>query len=199
MKPENWDLFLKIEKELYHLREPERQDATIFECENHTIKEIDGLYICVHCGCVEGTALDTDGIHKENRKSFRPYEKSKHLGDLIKRISGHYYLNKNGAGPSHLILDKIPTDIKGIRKYLSKKKLNIKNDYYYWLLKNEITKKISPDHVNSWIKEFKKLRNISPRQFLYKKFLVTPGYEMFIDLFAQKKDKLINQIQSMDY
>ena len=197
MLEKNWDIFNRMERYIYEFENTKNIYKEEPECK-HKIEDVDGMYVCTKCGCVEGFALDTDGIQHENKKAFRPYEKSKQLTDLMKRISGHYYLLKNGASPSHLILSKIPHDIKGIRKYLKDKKLNMKNDYYYWLLKNDITKKISSEHFTSWTKEFKKTRRISPKQFLYRKFSENPEYEMFVDLFAQKKDKIINQTQSED-
>ena len=199
--PKNWEIFNEMEKCIHEFEKVLmfRQDATFFEPEfeskcEHDIRDVEGTYVCIKCGVVEDLVLDTDGIKYENRKSFRAYQRCKHLGDIIKKLNGHYYFDSSGNPPPD-ILNQLSPDIKGIRKYLYKNKINIKNDYYYWLKKNDITTKIKQNHISLWTQEYRKQRNISPKYFLYTKMKDIAEYSAFAQLLEPKK---INQIQSKD-
>lgn len=178
----NLELFKMMDREINALVKVNDEPKDDNECK-HDIRDVDGLRTCILCGIVERCVYDNDGVQHENKASVRPYEKQKHMIDLLKRISGHLYAEKK----DFVDIEKMPQDIKGIRRRIRKKGLHPKNDYYYWRKKNNITKNVSSSDIVDWVNEYRKSRKIKPHDFIHDKFKKIAEYHVFISLFERKK------------
>jgi len=178
MKWENLELFCKMEN-IISILEKKPIERIENDCD-HNFKDIDGIYTCINCGLTNGEVYDNDGIQYENKLGYRPYQRQKHLRDLINRISGHKYKEIKDVD-----IEEMPYEMREIRKYLRKNKLHQKNDYYYWRIKNNIETKISGTDLYIWCAEFRKIKTISPHNFLYQKFSDNEKYSMFVELFKK--------------
>ena len=167
--------------EMYEMKNLNSTEEENQKCK-HDFKNVEGIYTCVLCGLADGEVMDNDGIELENKIGYRPYQRQKHLRDLLNRISGHKYKEKK----DNVNLDEMPCDMQKIRKQIRKCGLHQKNDYYYWRIKNNIETKISGTDLYNWCGEFRKLKNVSPHSFLFEKFSNNEKYSVFVELFERK-------------
>lgn len=186
--------FAFIKKTIDKLKTANKEIKTINEdeCLHENTVICDGATVCTRCGETLEFLFDNHDIMGRKNLDFRPYEKKKHIRDLLKRISGHYFKEK--LEPN---LEEMPKDLKKIRKYLKEHKLNQKNDLYYYRLKNNIDIKIPGGEIYSLESEFNSLKNrgkkISPKDFIYSKLKDIEKYKEIL-VFVKR----INQIQSKD-
>ena len=172
-------------KKVYEQEEKYTTPVQTEDCVHDTITE-DGAVICMKCGEVLEIVLTIESYDYMNNNMHSVYKgkynKLKHFTDTLHRLSGYFYNNKNNETVD---IELLPTSMKGIRKYIKKNKLHIKNDYYYWRQKNNVTVCIDKNHEALWKKEYLHTKK-SLREFLYDKLIQYKKYEIFYPFFKRK-------------
>lgn len=187
MKWDNLEMFKFVDKMLY--REEKQSEEEKHDCE-HEFQIIEGHKTCVKCGIIDGIIFenDCDFTTQKPYKPYRPYEKFVYLRNLIRRINGYYFVDN---GKEDLKAEEIPESLTKIRKLLKERKMNMKNDFYYWRIKYAITDVIKSNDVNIWLNDYKK-SNIkqSPKKYLLTKMLAIDGYMNLFPLLGIKNARL---------
>jgi hypothetical protein len=187
MKWENLELFKKMDRIIYSLTDKYSSHEEEKPKCDHEYQDIEGINTCVRCGVVERCLIDTsyDSYRQKAYKPHRPCERKIYLQNLIRRLSGHYTLEQN---KTDIDLHLIPESLTQIRKYLKKNKMNMKNDYYYYRLKNNITAEIKVSHRNNWIDAYKRTpKSKNTKDFLYEKLNSQQEYKIIAEMIKKKK------------
>lgn len=148
-----------------------------------------GIKICKQCGemfefsYASETTFDNDSRHTSYSSTQTTYVKSKNFRNLMKRLNGFIFNEKNEPN-----IDEMPNDLKGIRNHLRKYKLNRMNDFYYWRIKNNISanSKITIEQMINWETEFKRSRKITAKDFLFEKISKISYLQELANLVSRK-------------
>ena len=110
------------------------------------------------------------------------YTRERHFRAQMEKfvIDGH----KNQC--SKAVIASMPTDIKGIRAFIRRNKIDPKHDILYWKLRNGITTRLRREDMMKWEKEFKRERTKKAKDFLFFKMLGHPQYGIFAPLLERK-------------
>lgn len=153
----------------------------------HDLCVIDGVATCMNCGEIHYSTLVNDFNDSQGQQIvYRPYVRIKYFRDILRRLNGYFYVTDSETDD---IINKLPDapNIKKVRNYLRKHKIHMKNDFYYWKMKNNITNMIDSNDMCEWEIEFSKLRKKkSAKDYLFEKLNAKLEYAPFADLFIRK-------------
>lgn len=183
---ENFDLiFNKMESIIRQFKTVKKQEEYDV-CKHKETVVCDGADVCKKCGETLEFLFDNHNIMGRVNLNFRPYETKKHLKNLMKRLSGHYFNEKKDVD-----LNEMPKKMTLIRKYMRKNKLNMKNDFYYYRMKNNINIKIPNGEIEHLEKQYNKELNkketkLSPKDYVYQKLSEIEKYKELSILVKRK-------------
>ena len=168
---------------IYSFEIKKQDESSEDDCE-HDIIIAENTHVCRLCGQVQDmTMFCSENGEMNYIRYHQRYNKAKHFANKIQRLSGYCY-----PMDQEINLEKISSNITKIRKYLKRKKLHPKNDFYLWRLKNNVTATIPKNLELKWVQEFKK-QKLSAKKFLCNKFTQYPEYQVFLEFFVQKTIK----------
>jgi hypothetical protein len=168
----------------------------INDCEHYYIEMDEGIKSCKKCGSVSPviTFVSCFEDAKRTRQPRKPYDRMKHLNQLLLKLNGAKFGDCKEKDPE--IPDNM--EIKDVRIWMKKNKLNAKNDFYYWRLSNKIEQMIRSNDRYDWATEYKRLRTNKAKDFVFDKVNKNENYKVFSILLhrkAPKKEKETKQIE----
>jgi len=186
MMNQNFDrMFDKMEAIITKFKNQEKREE-VKECNHEETIVSDGATVCIKCGETLEFLFDNYNILGRMNLNFRPYETKKHLKNLLRRLSGHYFTEKREVD-----FNEIPKDLKKIRTYLRKNKLNMKNDFYYYRVKNNMNIKIPNGEIEKMESQYnrelnRKQTKLSPKDYAFQKLCEIEKYKELSILVKRK-------------
>jgi len=183
------DAFFEKAKRLYREKEPKEQAEQIEdECDHSLVETHEGFQVCTKCGILLTDVLMFSFDDFSRSRPIRAaYDRSKHFQQLMLKLNGDFF-GRNKRSTNTIDVPK-NLCIKDVRKWIREKKLNAKNDFYYWRISNSITCKICSNDKSDWTSEFKQQRKCKAKDFLFKKIVDHELLDVFVPLLQRKGKK----------
>lgn len=152
------------------------------ECDHKKLLTMpEGFKVCEECGRQVGIEFVVDPLQSVRPNKRTSYTRARQFRAQISKFMFGYVPNEKQS----VNIDKLPENIKGIRRYLRFKRKDMKFDVYYWMIKNNINTTFRREDMIDWEAQFKKKR-VKPKDFLYEKCKGHPEYSIFESILERK-------------